>query len=81
MQTTRKVSAAEIIATVIGWDWDDVKANIYQPTRYSSPSVYVYGSAFLCCPGKGRQPPKSNFDKWTLLGEAFGRPVYISGTP
>jgi hypothetical protein len=73
-------TAPEIIATVLGWDWADVKANVYQPTRYSSPRVYVVGNAYMCSPTAKQTPPKGHFDPWTVYGEAYGRKVYVSGT-
>lgn len=76
-------TAPEIIATVLGWDWLEVKDNVYQPTRYRAPRVYTVGHAYVCCPtDRQRLPPADHFNAtWEVIGEAYGRKVYRNGTP
>ena len=73
-------TAPEIIAFVLGWDWEEVKANVYQPTVYRSPRIYVVGNDYVCCPTANQRPPKDQFGywKWRKLGEAYGRTVYTT---
>jgi len=73
--TVKRRQAPELIATLIGWDWSDVKANVYQPTRYASPRVYVIGEGYMCAP-TARQTLPANVGAWEVAGSAYGRPVY-----
>lgn len=70
--------AAEIIGFVLGWDITDVKDGVYQPTRYSSPRIYVCGNDYFCCPPAGKTPPARDGWNWQKFGEAYGRTVYCS---
>jgi hypothetical protein len=71
-------SQAEIVATLIGWDIDDVKDMIYQPTDYFITKVYVIGDGYMCAPSAGRKPPEPERFNWVKCGEAYGRPIYES---
>lgn len=64
--------ANEVIAFHLGWNITDVTEGKYQ--RYSSPSVYVCGNDYYCCPTEKQKLPK-DFD-WKKVGEHYGRAVY-----
>jgi len=68
--------AAEIIGFHLGWDINDVKDGVYQPTSYASPRVYVCGNDYYCSPTSSQSLPKDF--KWTKVGEHYGRDVYCS---
>lgn len=71
--TSRK-TAPEVIGFLLGWDMRDVSEGRYQPTRYSSPGIYVCADDYYCCPSGSQKPPKG-YD-WKPFGEAYGRTVY-----
>ena len=73
--TTQRRTAPELIATVLCWDWNDVKDNAYQPTRHTSPRVYSIGDGYMCAPTDRQKLPK-DFGDWEVAGEAYGRKVY-----
>jgi len=73
--TEKRRSAAELIATVLCWDWNDVKENVYQPTRYTSPRVYSIGEGYMCAPTAKQKLP-TDLGEWKVAGEAYGRKVY-----
>lgn len=73
MSKTNK-RANEIIGFHLGWDVNDVSDGVYQPTRYSSPRVYVCADSYFCCPSGSQKPPKG-FD-WKLVATYYGRDVY-----
>jgi hypothetical protein len=70
-------SAAEIIATMWGWDISDVKDGLYQSYQ---PPVYVCGSHYYSCPPKGRKPNGDKRWKWkpVYTDQRTGRIVYES---
>jgi hypothetical protein len=56
----RKKTAPEIIAEALGQDWEDIKCQRYQSTRYSAPAVYSWDDepwSYLCCPSGSQKPP------------------------
>jgi hypothetical protein len=72
--TTKSKRANEIIGFHLGWDIADVTAGIYQPSRYSSPRVYVCGNDYFCCPS-GSQKLPTGFE-WKRVGSYYGRDVH-----
>jgi hypothetical protein len=82
----RKTTAAEVIATWLCWDINEVLEQVYQPTLLFNPSVYSIGDDFVCCPTSRQKPPiidRDGFDrgfKWEPAFEWHGRTVYISKT-
>lgn len=66
--------AAEIIGFHLGWDINDVKDGVYQPSAYVSPRVYTCGNDYYCCPTAAQKPSK-DFE-WQEVGEHYGRKVY-----
>jgi len=66
--------ANEIIGFHLGWDIREVSDGRYQPTRYSSPGVYVCGEAYFCCPTSKQKLPKGF--KWEKVGHYYDRDVY-----
>lgn len=66
--------ANELIAFHLGWNITDVSEGRYQPTRYSSPGVYVCGDDYYCCPSANQKLPKGFH--WEKVGEHYGRTVY-----
>lgn len=77
MPTTKSGKRAnEIIGFHLGWDINDVTDGVYQPTRYSSPRVYVCGDSYYCCPNGSKKPP-AGFN-WKLDGTHYGRDVYMA---
>jgi|SRR6185312_7541087 len=73
-QTARRVTAAERIAFLRGYDLAEMSECRYQPTRFTSPSVYVLGSDYYCAPN-GKRLPKVGY-RWAQIGEAYGQPVF-----
>ena len=71
-------SQAEIVASLIGADINDVRDMIYQPTDYVTTKVYVIGDGYMCAPLAGRKPPEPERFNWKFCGEAYGRPIYES---
>jgi hypothetical protein len=84
---TRKTTAAEIIAEMLGCDISDVREMAYQPTRHKSPSIYSWNDepwSFFCCPTKVQKLPNlvaREKTKWEIAGYSWretnkDRPVY-----
>ena len=71
--TTRK-TAPEIIGFHLGRDMRDVSEGRYQPTRISSPGVYVCGDDYYCAPSGSQKPPKDF--PWKKIATYYGRDVY-----
>jgi len=71
-------SQAEIIATLLCWDINDVRDMIYQSTVYVTTRVYCIGDGYCCAPLAGRKPPEPERFNWKLCGEIYGRPIYES---
>lgn len=70
----RRRTAPEIIGFHLGWDIKDVSEGRYQPTRYSSPSVYVCANDYWCAPSGNQKPPKGF--QWEKVGTWYERDVY-----
>lgn len=68
--------AAEIIGFHLGWDINDVKDGVYQPSTYHSPRVYVCGEDYYCSPTAAQKLSKDF--KWQEVGEHYGRKVYCA---
>lgn len=79
---TIRRTAAEIIAFHFSSDIAEVRDMIYQPTRYRTCKVYVWGEDYYCCPTERQALPKDpDFDdtfKWEKVAEYYGRTVYCS---
>lgn len=78
MTRTIRRTQAEIVATLIGWDIEDVKDMIYQRTSYFVNKVFAIGDGYMCAPLQGRKPPEPERFNWIPCGSAFGRIVYQS---
>jgi hypothetical protein len=52
-----------------------VSDGLYQNYR---PSVYVVGDDYLCCPAGSKKPPAPDRFVWKVVGEHYGRKVYLS---
>ena len=74
---TKRRTAAEIIATHIGYDMAEMSEYRYQPTRYSSPAIYAIGDTYYCAPSNGKL--HKGWD-WTLAATVLGREVFEAGT-
>ena len=71
-------TAAEIIATHLGWDIADVRDDRYQSTRYANPAIYNMGGDYFAAPSSNA-PPKARVGlDWEVVGEYYGRKVYRS---
>lgn len=82
--TIKKRSAAELIATHVGWDMAEMSDYRYQSTRWASPAIYALSSGYYAA------PTPANISKlrkgyaglnWSPDGECYGRPIYIGNTP
>lgn len=73
--STKRRTAPEIIGTHLGWDMAEVSDGRYQPTRYSSPSIYVAGDDYYAAPSNNL-PPKNMPGEWREVGEYYGRKVF-----
>ncbi len=58
----KRKSQAEVLAECLGWDIDEVRRNHYQPTRYTSPNVYVFGEAYMAV--SKNKPAHSSLGEW-----------------
>jgi hypothetical protein len=65
----------EIIAFHYSWNISDVSDGLYQNFR---PAVYVVGDDYFCCPPGNGKPPAPDRFVWKVVGEHYGRKVYIS---
>lgn len=77
MNTTKRRTAAEIIAFHFCIDIKDVQDCRYQATRYASPAVYTMGNHYYCSPKAGQKPPKGW--NWEKIGEHYGHDVMRAG--
>jgi hypothetical protein len=75
---TKRRTAPEIIAFHFCSDIRDVSDGRYQPTRYTSPGLYVVGADYYCSPSAGQKPPADY--NWTKVGEYYGRDVLCAVT-
>ena len=71
----KKRTAAEIIGFHLGWDMREVSDSRYQPTRYSSPSIYTAGDYYWAAPSSNA-PPKNMKGQWSEVAEYYGRKIY-----
>lgn len=79
MTTTIRRTGAEIIAFHFCSDISEVRDMVYQPTRFRSPYVYVWGEDYYCCPTDRQKPPKGDGAfKWELVATHYGRTIYCS---
>lgn len=69
----RRITAAERIAFITGFDFAEMADNRYQPSRYRV-AVYTLGDEYMCCPSSGQKPP-ADFT-WHPFRESMGRMVY-----
>jgi hypothetical protein len=73
--TARRRTAAEIIGIHFCTDMADVSEGRYQPSRYSSPSIYTFGNDYYAAPSNNL-PPKNMTGDWHVIGEHHGRKVF-----
>ena len=71
----KRRTAPEIIAVHFSCDMGDVTDGRYQPTRYSSPSIYTFGTDYYAAPSNNL-PPKNMPGAWKEIGEHYGRKVF-----
>ena len=80
--TSKRYSAAYIIAFHFGEDLAEMAGRRYQPTRYTAPAIYVFGDDYYCCPSGSQKPPRDrdfpDSDRWDWqpIGTYYGRTVY-----
>jgi hypothetical protein len=70
----RRVSDAERIAFLIGFDLAEMSEYRYQSTRYRV-AVYAIGERYFCVP-RGRKLPDVG-GAWRVHGEAYGQTVMV----
>lgn len=81
--TTKKRSAAELIATHVGWDMAEMSDYRYQSTRWASPAIYALPSGYYAAPTPANiaRLRKGYAElNWVLDGECYGRPIYRAGS-
>lgn len=81
--TTKKRSAAELIATHLGWDMAEMSDYRYQSTRWAAPAIYATESGYYAAPTPaniGRLRKGYAGLNWVIDGECYGRPIYIGLT-
>lgn len=71
---TRRVSAAEKIAYILGTDFAEMAEYRYQPTRYAI-AVYAIGESYYCATSRAGKLPDVGLT-WKAIGEAYGATVY-----
>ncbi len=71
---TKRRTAAEIIATHLGYDLAEMSDYRYQPTSYHSPALYTIGDYYFCAPRKGQRCSKTW--NWHLVGRYYERDVF-----
>lgn len=71
----KRRTAPEIIGFHFGWDMRDVSEGRYQPTRYSNPAIYTFGTDYYAAPSNNL-PPKNMPGAWKEIGEHYGRKVF-----
>ena len=76
---SRRITAAERIAFLIGWDYAEMAECRYQPTRYRI-AIYTVGDSYMACPRSKNELPRDGFD-WKPIGESYGRTVYAHNLP
>ena len=72
--TTKRRTAAEIIAFHFSADIRDIQDCRYQSTRYASPAVYTIGEYYYCSPNAGQAPPR-DWTGWERIGTHYERDV------
>lgn len=72
----RRVTAAEAIAFVIGYDFAEMKDCRYQPTRWTSPAIYVCGDDYYAAVPTGPIRPDYADLRWEWAGAAYGKTIY-----
>lgn len=76
--TTKRRTAAEIIAFHFSADVQDVRETRYQSTRFSSPALYVLSDDYYAAPSDNRPPRYVVGEPWEKIAEYYGRAVYRS---
>lgn len=72
----KRRTAANIIAFHFGCDISEISESRYQPSRYSSPAVYVVGGDYYAAPSNNK-PPKYNVgEHWVELAEWYNRKIF-----
>lgn len=82
----RQRSAAEIIAVHFCSDTGEVRATVYEPTRFRNPSIYMWGEDYYCCPRSRQKLPKHHRDyvdawDWQPVATYHGRTIYRAKRP
>ena len=72
--TKRRVTDAERIAFIIGFDLAEMSEYRYQSTRYPI-AVYAIGEKYYCVP-RGRKVPQVG-GPWRLLGKSYDHDVMV----
>ena len=85
---TQRKQAATVVAETIGWDVADVRECQYQPSRYSSPSVFAIGDRYFAVHsakprhdlgGEWREHDDQFFAKGTQRKVWVAEGIYING--
>lgn len=77
-------SAAELVAFHFGSDITDIRDAVYQPTRYSGPSVFTVADGYWCAVPDAKSVPKASAAfrdwSWTPVAAYYGWTVFL-GSP
>lgn len=75
MTNRKRRTAAEIIATHLGWDMAEMSEYRYQPTRLTIPAIYALDNTYYAAPSNNR-PPKNMEGPWIEIGTHHDRIVF-----
>lgn len=73
----RRITAAEVIATYIGYDLAEMADYRYQPSRYVAPAIYAVDDTYYSAPTNGKLHKGW---KWTFAAMVLDRKVFTAGT-
>lgn len=71
-------TAAEIIAFHFSSDIADIRDTRYQPTRFTSPAVYVVGNDYYAAPSSNAAPKYDVGKPWRPIATYYGRTIFVS---
>ena len=72
----KRRTAANIIAFHFGCDISEISESRYQPSRYSSPAVYVVGDDYYAAPSNNKPPKYCVGEPWVEVAEWYGRKIF-----
>lgn len=74
----RRITAAEVIATRIGYDLAEMSDYRYQPSRYANPAIYAVDDAYYCVLTKANRKLHKGW-KWGFEATVLGRDIFSAG--